>query len=637
MKDNKLSKEKRKPDEKTKFVIYIMLSLFIMYCLVIFLPFIVDYYLDSSGKGFIAYYIENCADVEGYYFFGSIIIACIAVVLYLLFLNCGISFLTVSVCAFLLAFASRIKYENRKELLNISDLRLTEAAGMALNYLKVRISKKLIFFILGIIVFTVLLLFIEKLHVKRKEHLKNRKFMLVRFVLIVAVIAGVRIYSNKFMESKNVIFLTELEATALNDTNQYVIYSFFESNHVSFDDEGIMESYEYLKDLSVAGKSHDKNITPNVIVIMNESWWNTDNISGSAIELSSDPMEPYHELEDLCTTGYVSTNIFGGGTISSEDEFLTGLNSKYFTASANFHEFVEDGELGTIVDYFNALGYDTTAIHPYYGSFYDRDVIYKNFGFDNIIFDDDMKYTDIYSRYISDSSLSRQIIYEYEKGNDSGESDFIWAVSIGNHRTTLDYKIAPVENYDYPIDVKLNGVTLDDEEYDILVNYINGIYYANLAYKELVDYFSNVEEPTVILMYGDHIPNFSDEMLELMGLDQTDESLEMKQRIYTTPVILWSNFSDENLDISGETINYLDYMLIDYCGLPDSNMTKILRYMRTQFKANTRYYILDKDNNKMDVCSNEQVKAVYNFNVLQYDMLIGSNLCSDIWEPIIEK
>lgn len=63
-------------------------------------------------------------------------------------------------------------------------------------------------------------------------------------------------------------------------------------------------------------------------------------------------------------------------------------------------------------------------------------------------------------------------------------------------------------------------------------------------------------------------------------------SLTLRARLYATPVIMWSNVSTEKLHFSGESIYYLPQMLIDYAGLPDSNMTRILRYERSCFKTN---------------------------------------------------
>jgi phosphoglycerol transferase MdoB-like AlkP superfamily enzyme len=121
-------------------------------------------------------------------------------------------------------------------------------------------------------------------------------------------------------------------------------------------------------------------------------------------------MQPFVDLDSKCRTGYLSSNVFGGGTVSSEFEFLSGLNTKYYTSSSGIYETIKNRKVPSIVDYFNSLDYSTTAIHPYYGDFYDRETIYNTMEFDKTIFDEDMLYRDIYTRYISDESMANQII-----------------------------------------------------------------------------------------------------------------------------------------------------------------------------------------------------------------------------------
>ena len=157
----------------------------------------------------------------------------------------------------------------------------------------------------------------------------------------------------------------------------------------------------------------------------------------------------------------------------------------------------------------------------------------------------------------------------------------------------MDYTAEQTADFDYPIDLELRGVELDAEDYDTLVNYINGIYLANQAFLQLVDYFSGVDQPTVILMFGDHCPFFSADVLEAFGLDDEEGSGKTAERLYSTPVIAWSNFSHEELSFSGESMYYLPQLLIDYAGLPDSDMTRILRYERSFFKTNSSKFVRD--------------------------------------------
>ena len=281
------------------------------------------------------------------------------------------------------------------------------------------------------------------------------------------------------------------------------------------------------------------------------------------------------------------------------------------------------------MDYFNALDYDTVAIHPYDGNFYGRSTMYSALGFDQIVFEDDMDYTDIYSCYISDESLAQQIIKEYEEN--PAEQKFIYAVSIGNHIQGLDRKHDSLKPYPYPISVNLKG-NLDEEAYMDLVSYINGIYLANKAFEELTDYFAQTDEPVVLAMYGDHMPGFSKEALELMGLDGTDS--ETQRRHYSVPVLIWSNFEADRMELDGENINYLPQMLLAYAGLPDSDMSLILKRQREVLKTNTRILVADNQGSVLHAYNNSQSEAVRHFMVVDYDILFGSSPERErVWLP----
>ncbi|MDE7427672.1 MAG: LTA synthase family protein, partial [Lachnospiraceae bacterium] len=414
------------------------------------------------------------------------------------------------------------------------------------------------------------------------------------------------------------------------ESERYILYNFIKNDKLTnINMNNVQDSYHYFLENQTPKNQADTANKPNVIVIMNESWWNTDNITGNGVTFSSDPMETYRKLEKYCSSGQLTTNIFCGGTIGSETEFLTGLNTKYFTSYTGIASALEERKIPSIVDYFNALNYDTVAIHPYEGSFYGRNAIYPTMGFDKIVFEDDMDYTDIYSCYISDESLARQIIKEYEESK--AERKFIYAVSIANHIQGLDSKHGSLKPYPYSISVKVEG-TLDEEAYMDLVSYINGISLANEAFEELAAYFSQTGEPVVLAMYGDHMPGFSKEALELMGLGGTD--LETQRRHYSVPVLIWSSFEADRIEPDGENINYLPQMLLEYAGLPDADMSRILKQQREVLKTNTRILAADAQGRVLDAYDYRQSEAVQHFMVVDYDILYGSSSNRDrVWLP----
>ncbi len=645
--------------EKALYLV-LLTGLIVMYAT--YIPCLLDYYIIRPEYSYFSFFNESF--LKASYTFEGIIIGMTLAALYCLTLHAGGSTLIVSVCLFILTHASYIKYINRKELLKLDDLRLTEAAGMALDYFRFTRNRWLVL-IAGVLLFFVGAGFaldwlrrkawkdcgsdgkVQKVNETGEEEeagkkeegdidsaaaegglRRRRKAMIyARLLVCVCLCAAIFLYTDHFLGERYVIDVTEPH---VSETNRYVLYRFLQNDSLStISVERVEESYDFLFSKEPPKETADGENYPNVI--MNESWWNTDNIRTDRITFSEDPMGPYKALEDRCDTGYVTSTVYGGGTVSPEIEFLTGLNAKYYRTDSAYAQ-IRGRRIPSLVDYFNGLGYETIAIHPYYGWVYGRDTAYAAMGFDQVVFEEDMQYKDIYTRYISDESLARQIIAETEV--ESGGPKFIWALSIANHMRVLDYTAEPAADYDYPIRMSVKGAELAAEDYGTLDNYINGIYLANQAFSQLVDYFSRVDQPTVLLMFGDHCPYFSTEILEVLGLGEEEDEEETAERLYSTPVIVWSNFSEKELSFSGESMYYLPQALIDYAGLPDCDMTRILRCERTCFKTNSPKFVRDAAGKEIYECTEEQLQVLNHCKAVQYDILHGEGIRGDVWKPV---
>lgn len=433
----------------------------------IYIPYLMDYYIARPEQFYFSFFLENVTKTP--YAFEGIIIGMVLALFYCLTIRVGVSTLIVSVFLFLLTHASYIKYINRRELLRLDDLRLTEAAGMAIGYLKFTPDRWLVLFAGGLLLFVGAGFVLDSIGRRiRKDWIlyqpeqdsfgketgpdrASDKLRLilpcVRLFIVFVLCAAICFYMDYFLREGSV--LDEVEPmTSQND--MYVLYRFLQNDRFSMIGmERVDERYDFLLSQEPQKEAVEWEAYPNVIVIMNESWWNTDNIQSDRIVFSRDPMGPYKELADRCGTGYVTANVFGGGTVSSEVEFLTGLNTKYFRAESIYAQ-MQGRKIPSLVDYFNDLDYDTVAIHPYYDYFYDRDEAYAAMGFDKAIFEDDMQYKDIYTRYISDESLAKEIIARMQE---SSTPKFIWAVSMANHIRVLDYEAEVKISGEYPVPI----------------------------------------------------------------------------------------------------------------------------------------------------------------------------------------
>ena len=145
------------------------------------------------------------------------------------------------------------------------------------------------------------------------------------------------------------------------------------------------------------------------------------------------------------------------------------------------------------------LGYNTVAIHSYGKKFWNRDIAYPNMGFDKFISEED--FVDPLRRrgLIKDDELVKMIISEYEANLESGKPFFNFSVSMQNHGSFTNGQY--LEDYR----VNLSCDNLNEEQEGILITYATGIRDANAALDKLIHYFANVDEPTIICMFGDHL------------------------------------------------------------------------------------------------------------------------------------
>lgn len=670
--------------EIQKKIIYILMVIGLVWIYITYVPFLMDYYLLRPGMSFSEFYHLNI--LSEIFEFEGVLIALMIGFLFCLTWDCGVSFGVMSLGLFLLTHGSYVKYQNRKELLRLADFQLTEAAGMAAGYLKFEFDRYLVALLGGLLLFAAVGIGVETIRKKvffAKEKTadsdnrtgdkkvfgrfarptrKQVVFCVMRGVAALVFCGVIYLYTTQFVMARTSIENADNINSSYEDNDRFILYRFVKNDSLDVRKvENVEDSYDFLLSQEAVRDMEETKVKPNVIVIMNESWWNTDNIEPGTVVFSKDPMGPYKWLSKRCITGHLTSNVYGGGTISSEAEFLTGINTKYYVTSSTIYEETLDRKLPSLVDYFNALDYETIAIHPFYGDFYSRDKVYETMGFDEAIFDEDMENQEVFTRYISDDSLVEEIIAEYEE---KGEEDnkFIWSVSVANHRKTLDYHLDEVEDYDYPISVDLKGAELEEEEIDTLVNYVNGIYKAGEAYEKLINYFAEKNEPVVVVMFGDHIPNFSVDTLELLGLskkldaDVSDgtllegasegltaeqlgivDDIDTLKRLYSVPVVMWSNFdlADEP-EFDGESIYYLPQMILESTGLPDSEMSRMLKHQRSIFTANAREFVLDETGEQVLEYTDEQLETLNHSKVVIYDILFGEDEeeADDIWLPI---
>ena len=172
--------------------------------------------------------------------------------------------------------------------------------------------------------------------------------------------------------------------------------------------------------------------------------------------------------------------------------------------------------------YLKDQGYEATAMHNHYATFYGRNIAYANLGFDRFISRETMhlwKYTPL--THAKDTVFVRDIP---ELLSSTDKSDFIYAVSMQGHGSYPDYEILPEVN------ITVTGENLSAADKYRWEYYVQEINEMDSIVLDLINEVNAIGEPTIIAFYGDHLP----------GLNITNDRLS-KGTIYDTPLLIWDN------------------------------------------------------------------------------------------------
>lgn len=274
--------------------------------------------------------------------------------------------------------------------------------------------------------------------------------------------------------------------------------------------------------------------TPDIIVVMNESFADLQGIR--YFETSEPCLEHYHALTENTIKGKAYVSIFGGATCNTEYEFLTGNSLAFLPSSAiPFQQYVNSRQPSVLWS-LKERGYETVGIHPYERSSWNRAKVYENLGMDQFVTMEDFPEESQWERdlYISDKTSYEMVIRQYEQIKANGNPAFIFNVTMQNHGGYLTGNYAEDELIRI---VDAPGAYPDAEEY------LTSLKSADAAIPVLTDYFSQVQDPVVIVFFGDHQPGLSSDFYEfLFGNTQEERSYEEELERHQVPFFIWTNF-----------------------------------------------------------------------------------------------
>ena len=150
-------------------------------------------------------------------------------------------------------------------------------------------------------------------------------------------------------------------------------------------------------------------------------------------------------------------------------------------------------------------------------------------------------------------------------------------------------------------------------------------YYFAPSQQELIEYYSQVDEPTIICIFGDHQPSVESAFYEeLFGKPTSELTLEEEQKMYVTPFMIWANYDIEEKTVEDISLNYLATLLLETAELPMTAYQQYLTELHKTLPVITTLGYMDAEGSwyRMDDEDSPYAELVENYRKVQYNNLL---------------
>lgn len=493
-----------------------------------------------------------------------------------------------------LSITELFKYNTNGNHLILSDMKLFRSVKSLKSFAYIRITPALIIYCAIVVIF---LLVIFHFNPKLPRHITVKRAMTGAVCTVVC--AGMIIFPSFY---NPVYKLFKLDTTA--STNAFILNEKFDNNSfLAFLVETASESFanrlvkpdNYSADYVDAithvdpDKTNDFNggVKPNVVVIMSESY--ADFRVFDELNVDDSYYAGFDKARKEGSAGVTITPTYASYTVRSEFELLFGLPVRGINTPNMPQRELADREQPALAQYYKSWGYSTAYVHPFQSSFYSRANIYSHFGFDTMIFHDDIDgvsdFTvpvEHYGTYVDDKTVFDQLL---KLINTTDDPIYIHTTTMQNHQ---------------PYD---QGEDPDDE----FGNYLQWVQHSNECLTEFLDELKKTDEPTLVFFVGDHFPSLRGDTSVYNQLDLTGDNCSV---LYEQEYFIWSNYGADYSSVPKKPVSffYMPYVLINIIDAPhDAFIEKMVNFMNTVPVYSLDYNDGTPDNEELDVLTYDRV------------------------------
>lgn len=304
---------------------------------------------------------------------------------------------------------------------------------------------------------------------------------------------------------------------------------------------------------------------PDVFVILAESLWDPGSVS--MMQHLRDPL-PFFHRQVRTNGGYLQVPAQGGGTAKTEFEVLTGLTSLDIDGFPYVSALRQPTR--SLATVFRRSGYRTIYAHAYRPWMFNRNRAMPRLGFEKIIFEEDITRGAPADPQPADLYMRDSVFLKYLCSLPRGETaHFISAATYGTHgpyynRQTVAFALPKIP-------------ALKPGEEKILANNLALLRQFDNALGEFFSCLGRSGRPTVVLVYGDHWPNYS--YLDFTRILSDEPKPTFSRTAYFFAAVnLASPFRAEQLT----STNWLHLDIQKAAGIGDDAVNRSLREIRNE-------------------------------------------------------
>lgn len=490
----------------------------------------------------------------------------------------------------ILIVGNLIKIRYQGSLFKLSDIFvLKEAVGIAKQY----VSTKWMIFLLIVAVIIGLLFFLNRQRIKDKLKVSVNKSS---FLFLPALFAVIFFLNNNGLKiigiDATVKYKQEKENLDALGVGLYYYYMVLQGSMVDRPQgygESLISEVNQYKDNKAVGI---ETINPNVILILGESLFRADQIPDVEFNYSLfENTEPYMNCNVISPS-------YGGRTAVAEAEALTGYSNFFLEDDAVIYTTYLKSpkhKIGSLAREFGSSGYTTIAMHPNTANYYNRDVVYQCMGFD--IYYSIADYQAVSSDLLNDGLVKDSKFFDFmiQKLEENRNPIFIFGVTIAGH--------SPYGEKYGETEVKAKSNRYSEKELKELSQYGQTAKDFDEQLGKLFAYLDTCGKPTLVYVFGDHVPP--------LAINYSNGYLNSNETKYTTPLIVYSNYSQVKIEESVMSLSQVAPQIIRDSGIEHSAYFDFLYEFRKKHPILHKEFVIEED---------EEVRL---YEKIQYDALSG--------------